>query len=366
MASLGGGSNRMGESAIASAVKIVQVGLGSFGRSWARIVETSPHAALAAIVDPSAAARQAVRDDLERDMPAFADLSDALDDVACDALLVVTPPETHFDVVTVGLQAGKHVMVEKPLATTYEEAARMLTTSEETGRTLMVSQNYRYRRPLRTVQRFVADGRLGALISVSADFRRHVTSLFGRDNFRYSMMHPLVLDMSIHHFDLLRAITGRNVVSVDARSWRRAGSGFVHDPAVAALMDLDGGVPFSYRGDWAPRASEHDTTWNAEWTIHGEKGTLVWVGDVVDSMTGRVVFEPLDGEAEVLPQPDLTAIDRAGALAEFVAALQEGRKPETCARDNIRSLAIVLATTRSIDEGRSVRLDSLGGVPSAL
>ena len=63
---------------------------------------------------------------------------------------------------------------------------------------------------------------------------------------------------------------------VFARSWRPPDRPLVHHPAVAAILDLDGGVPVVYEGDWAIHGPE--TSWNGAWEIIGEKGRLLWRG----------------------------------------------------------------------------------------
>lgn len=337
-------------------VTVVQVGLGGFGRSWAELAHNTPGITMVAAVDPFPAAREWAARQLDAQLPLFESLGEALRAVECDAVLVITPPSTHHAIVSEALKAGKHVLVEKPLAMTLPEADDLIALADRVGKLLMVSQNYRFRAPLRAVQEFIASGQLGEIVAVNAVFRRHTQTLFGEGNFRYQMEHPLVLDMSIHHFDILRAITGKNVVSVDARSWRAPGTWYLYDPAATALMELDGAVPFTYQGDWAPRSSEPDTSWNADWAIRGERGTLVWIGTIDNAFAGTVRFEPNEGSPIEVSPPYLDAIDRDGSLRAFWAAVVTGTEPETVARDNVNSLAIVLATIASIERRAPVTI----------
>jgi len=245
-------------------------------------VAGAPGVELAAVVDPEA--RRYVET-----TPGYRVLEEALARVDCDAVLVASPPGTHHVVAKAALQAGKHVLCEKPLATTLQDAFDLVETADTAERILMVSQNYRYNAPFRAVQRLVMEGELGELASIRISCRRDTRTLFAPDDFRYSMRHPYVLDMSIHHFDLIRAATGRDVRGVYARSWRVPDSEFVHDPAVAALLDLEGGVPVLYEGDWATFGPE--TSWNGEWEILGEAGRIIWSGSEEDRGTGEVVLE---------------------------------------------------------------------------
>jgi len=349
----------MTASSSSAPLRVIQVGLGGFGRSWADVAERVDGVQLVAGIDPFPAAQEWAREHFGSRVALFSTIEEALAQVECDAVLVITPPVTHHPVVTTALNAGKHVLVEKPLSMTIAEADDLIALADRAGRTLMVSQNYRFRRPIRAAQAFIASGQLGSLIAVHADFRRHTGTLFGEGNFRYSMMHPLVHDMSIHHFDMLRALTGLDVEKVDARSWRSPETWYENDPTVTALMDLEGGVPFTYQGDWAPRPSLPDTSWNADWTFKGTNGWLMIAGDVDDAQKGTLIFEPYDGEPREIEQPELALSDRHGSLAAFAEAIRTGFSPETSASDNVKSLAIVLACVESIERGGAVSVAEL-------
>ncbi len=307
---------------------------------------------MAAVVDPDPGPRRAARG-----VPGYAVLEKALESVECDAVLVASPPGTHHAVAKAALEAGKHVLCEKPLATNLEDALDLVRSADRTGRILMVSQNYRYNAPFCAVQRLVMEGELGELASIRISCRRDTRELFPPDDFRYAMRHPYVLDMSVHHLDLLRAVTGRDVHSAYARSWRVTDSPFVHDPAVAAILDLDGGVPVVYEGDWATH--EPETSWNGEWEIVGEAGRLLWSGSKEDRGSGEVVFERWGHKSRPVEQPDLEFVEREATLQILRAAIEGGEPPETTAADNVKSLAAMLGCVRSIESGEPVDVAAL-------
>ena len=307
---------------------------------------------MAAVVDPDPGPRRAARG-----VPGYAVLEEALESVECDAVLVASPPGTHHALAKAALEAGKHVLCEKPLATRLEDALDLVRVADRTGHILMVSQNYRYNAPFRAVQRLVMEGELGELASIRISCRRDTRELFPPDDFRYAMRHPYVLDMSVHHLDLLRAATGRDVHSAYARSWRVTDSPFVHDPAVAAILDLDGGVPVVYEGDWATH--EPETSWNGEWEIVGEAGRLLWSGSKEDRGSGEVVFERWGHKSRPVEQPDLEFVEREATLQILRAAIEGGEPPETAAADNVKSLAAMLGCVRSIESGEPVDVAAL-------
>jgi predicted dehydrogenase len=315
-------------------------------------VAEAPGVELAAVVDPDPEVRTHVGA-----TPGYGVLEDALEAVECDAVLVASPPGTHHVVAKAALEARKHVLCEKPLATNLQDAFDLVETADKAERVLMVSQNYRYNAPFRAVQRLLMEGELGELASIEISCRRDTRTLFALDDFRYSMRHPYVLDMSIHHFDLIRAATGRDVRCVYARSWRVPDSPFVHHPAVAAILDLEAGVPVIYQGDWATH--EPETSWNGEWEIVGEAGRLLWSGSKEDRGTGEVVFERWGRQPRPVEQRDLEFVEREATLQALRAAIEGGKPPETAAADNVRSLAAMLGCVSSIESGEPVDVAAL-------
>jgi predicted dehydrogenase len=287
----------------------------------------------------------------------FAELEPALEQVDAEAVLVVTPPETHLAVAAAALRAGKHVLTEKPLTPTLPEARQAIAAAESAGRIMMVSQNYRFRGQARLARAAVATGMIGDLVSVSVECERDLRKAYPADNFRYAMRHPYVLDMAIHHADLIRALTGRNVTSVKAVSWRVPECPYVYDPAAAALLTLDSGVPVVYRGSVG--SDRPWTSWNGDWELVGERGRLTWNGGVDDPNQGQITVDLWGQAPKPMPVPRSMAIDREAVLDAFAHAVETGEEPETSVRDNILSLAIVIGMVESIDRGEEVRIADL-------
>jgi predicted dehydrogenase len=329
-------------------MRVLQIGLGGFGRSWAGIASDAPGIEYAGVVDPDPSARAWARDELgmtgDQLFPSFAE---ALLNAEFEAVLLVTPPATHHIVGLQSIAADRHVLVEKPLASTLDDAVTLVAAAEAAGKVLMVSQNYRHRAPARVMHGAIREGAVGKLITVTCQHRRKTSRLWPEDNFRYQMRHPLVIDMSIHHLDLLRMLTGQEVTSLDARGWRVPDSRYVHDPAVAALMTLTDGTVFRYEGDWATHGPQ--TSWNGDWEVLGEEGILRWTGGEDDPMTGVVTLERWDEEPLALPLPELPFVDRAGTLEAFRRAVEEGIEPETTGRDNLGSLRIVFGVVEAVE-----------------
>ncbi|WP_309571907.1 Gfo/Idh/MocA family oxidoreductase, partial [Deinococcus sp.] len=224
---------------------------------------------------------------------------------------------------------------------------------------LMVSQNYRFHPAAQAAAAWVRAAPYGEVGAVEVEFRR--------DNARtaasahHLLPHPLLLDMAIHHFDLMRFVLGREPLAIHCHAFNPPWSPF-RDPASAfATIEFGGGVTVGYRGTWA--SSGVKTPWAGEWRLDAQNAELTWTGrDDPPADCARV--RPIGKRPCALPLPPVTHLDRAGALAEFVQAVREQREPQSSGRDNLGSLALALAAIRSAQEQRRVLLSELLAAPT--
>ena len=334
----------------------MHVGVGLWGRTWAELVAGAPGYDLVGVADAAAAGRAWVEAELA--VPAFRDLGRAVSVTRPDVVVLASPPSTHRQLAELALAHGCHVIVEKPLALTLPDAAAVAAAADVAGRYAMVAQNYRFRRQPRALQQLVARRALGRLLGIRISCRRDLRDAWiSRRDWRGRMPHPYLLDMAIHHVDLLRLTTGREVAEVGARSWGAPDGPFAHDPTVAALLTLDDGTPVAYEGTWAEPHGE--TSWNGDWELVGARGRATWVGGVDDALRGTVRFGRHREPVARVALPTVRAIDRLGVLAELRRAIGAGEQPECSAADNLRSLAVVFALARSSEERRPVRLEEV-------
>ena len=340
------------------ALRIVQAGIGGHGKTWLTLLQRESADGddidLVAVADPSPWARTVAEEDGIPATQIFASLDEALHFADTDAVLVVTPPATHRAVATAALEAGKHVLIEKPLATTLEDARALAGLAAERGLTLMVSQNYRFQAPVRALRRLLDGGDVGSPVALETTFMKDSRAMWPAENFRYAMDNPLLLDMSIHHLDMLRAITGRNARSITVESWRVPDSPYQGDVSLAALIRLDGDLPVVYRGSWASVGPQ--TTWNGDWRILTDRGRLAWIGWAGEDHEDQIVWQPFGGPPEVLRQEPLAHSGFGGSLHAFLEAIATNSAPETSAMDNLESLAMLFAGVESASRGQSVSI----------
>jgi predicted dehydrogenase len=333
-------------------IRLIQAGLGFWGRSWAtEILPAVPGVEVVAHVDPDPAALAALQAATgappER---CFASLPAALAAVEADAVLGSLALPAHLPVGRAAFEAGLHYIVEKPFAPDVAAGAALVALARRRRRVLMVSQNYRFYPAAIAAAELVRSGRLGRPLAVTIDFRRHAPS----EGHRYlGIPDPLLADMSIHHFDLLRFVLGREPVSIACHAWNPGGSPFAHEAAAFATIELAGGVMASYRGSWVSTAPR--TPWAGLWQIELEGGVAEWTakGEKAARLAfDRLAIRPLGGDWQTLPLPSLPQHDRAGALAAFARRIAGEEPPGfSSGADNLGTLALTEAAIRSASAG---------------
>ena len=324
------------------AEKAVVVGAGGISGAWFPPLLQEKVEVLA-VVDLSIEAAQAKVAEYKLEAEASTDLHATLESTRPDFVLDLTTPESHCQVTCAALEAGCHVLGEKPMASTMAEARKMVRTSEQTGKLYMVSQTYRWNPLPDSVRRTVADGKIGDLTTLNCDF--YLGAHFG--GFREQMPSPLLLDMAIHHFDLARFLGQVDPVAVYAKEFNPKGSWFEGDVAASCIFEMTDGVIFTYRGSWC--AEGFPTTWNGNWRIIGDRGSLLFEQDQqprLQVVSGMGEFHSKLRDIRPAKSPVEHALMH-GALREMLTFLRTGKQPQTECHDNIKSLAMVHAAIES-------------------
>ncbi len=336
-------------------VRAVMVGCGSMSRAWLDAASKMPDLEIVGLVDviEEAARKRATEYHLE-DAIIGTDLSSVLTRTSPDVVFNCTIPEAHTSVTLTAFEYGCHVLSEKPMADTMENARVMVGTAQKVGKLFAVIQNRRYDRGIRRTRAFLQSGNIGSLTTVNSDF--YIGAHFG--GFRDHMKHVLLLDMAVHTFDAARFLTGADPVAVYCKEWNPAGSWYDHDASAVAVFEMSNGIIYTYRGSWS--AEGLPTTWESDWRFIGQNGSVKWDGGAqmqAQVVTARGGFQstyqdvsvPLyDGEDDVAGHRSL--------IQEFVFCIQTGAEPGTVGTDNIKSLAMVFGAIESAETGKRVEI----------
>jgi predicted dehydrogenase len=336
--------------------KIVLAGCGGISAAWLDAIGTIPAIRVVGLVDlQQTAARRRQEQYQLTDAAIGTDLARLLDATQPDAVFDCTVPAARASVVVAALEAGCHVLSEKPMAATLCQAHRLIDIADKAGRIFAVMQNRRFDPHLQVLRHTLASGELGKLTTLNADF--YLGAHFG--GFRDEMEHVLLLDMAIHSFDQARCICGADPVSVYCREWNPQESWYAHGASAVALFEMSNGAVFTYRGSWC--AEGLNTSWQCNWRAVGTRGTATWDGEAL-LLAQRVkedsgFIRPM----EDLPIPPLHGAGaqqtgHARCIADFIECLQNGRLPETICTDNVKSLAMVFGGIESAQHDRRITI----------
>lgn len=190
-------------------IKVALCGVGYWGRNLLRVLSSNPGIQLAAIVDT----RLEVRERLAQSFPSAAiyeDASSVILDPNIDAMVIATPVSSHYSLAKAGLDAGKHVMIEKPMCGSSEEAEDLVARAKAYGLTLMVDHTFLFHPAVRKLRDLVASGTLG-----------HI-SYFDSQRVNLGLFQPdvnVLWDLAPHDLSILDYLFAAEPVSVEASGY---------------------------------------------------------------------------------------------------------------------------------------------------
>ena len=217
----------------------------------------------------------------------YLDWREMLHDPSVEAVHIVTPPDKHAEMAIASLRAGKHVFVEKPLATTSFDAEAILSAAKVAGKVAGVNFVMRYDPLYQTVQKIARNGWLGALTHVGFENYASDEGL-GDDHWFWDPVASggIFIEHGVHFFDIIGAIAGAPAVSALGRIWMRP-DGTGKEDRVQALVTYENGVEASfYHAFNRPGALEKQTAHFAfergHVTLHGWIPTSLDLTAIVD------------------------------------------------------------------------------------
>jgi len=282
------------------------------------------------------------------------DLTEVLRGSRADLLFDIVVPAARRAVVAAGLAHGCHVLSEKPMAATLDEARELRRLATAASRVHAIVQNRRFIGGVRRIRRLIQSGALGELTALHCDF--FLGPHFG--GFREQMDNVLLLDMAIHTFDAARFMSGKEPLAVYCHEYNPEGSWYRHGAAANAIFEFSDNVAFTYRGSWCAEGA--NTSWESAWRITGSKGTLLWDGGErfeANVVTGSEGFLRAVGAIAVPEAEDSADTNgHTSVIERFIRAIDAGTVPETDGSDNIKSLAMVFGAIDSAREGKRVTI----------
>jgi predicted dehydrogenase len=338
-----------------SKIKVAVVGCGSIAKhrhipeyAWNSNVE------LVAFVDP--VLERAEHYAQLHGGKAYSSYTEMLKQEKVDAVSVCTPNFLHAEVSIAAANAGAHVLVEKPMASTAEEAEAMIEAAKKNGVFLMVGHNQRLMPPHVKAKEILNSGKLGKVLTFRTSFGHpgpEGWSVDGRESWFFRKEEATMGamgDLGVHKSDLIRWLLADEVAQVAAFVGTLHKEGTDVDDNATCLLRMKSGATGSLVASWTYYKGQDNST-----VLWCENGVIKIDTDPND----QVIVELRDGTVERYKVGQIATNEKqthSGVIDEFVTSILEGQKPRISGEEGLRSLQVILAAFESEATGKMISL----------
>ncbi len=331
--------------------RIAVIGAGFMGSMHARIFARLKGCELAAIVDPNTILAERVANELGG-CAVYASHGELLEREKLDLISICTPDDLHLGPALAAAAEGVNLFIEKPIASTVEDARTIVTACEKAGTKLGVGYLLRFDPRYAHAKEMIAAGRTGAPIHLYA--RRNSARTEGPK--RYAGKLPLALHVTVHDVDLaLWMLEGQHPVSVYAQQTDRLLGAMGTQDSIAAIVRFSDGTIVNFESAWSlPSGARHMIDARLEY-IGTDAAFEIQCGD------SGLYFADAERSQEIDTQHWPIINGQVGGdlkreLEGVLDWLDGGSAPVASGREAIASLELTLAMIRSAESGEVVRL----------
>lgn len=329
-------------------LKCVQIGVGGFGRHWCSEVlpwlAKKELAEVVAVADINQEALINAKSQLAlSDEQLYTDAEKAISDTRPDFVAIVVPPALHEKMVDLALKYDCHIISEKPIADSMNSCCRIYKKVKNAGKKMAITMSHRFDQDKQTLEREIKSQKHGNLNYIIGRFTCNCRKLGSWGDFRYKIPYPLLIEGTVHHFDIYRALSGSNAKTVYTTSWNPQWSEFEGDSNALIVMEMENGVKCFYEGAKANASTLNGWT-NEYFRAECEHGTLEIDKRKLQFLSNNCGAKPI---AKELPL-DKQDVWKNPWLAElFCKWLNGGPIPANSLDDNINCAALLFAAIES-------------------
>ncbi|MDD9267473.1 Gfo/Idh/MocA family protein [Paenibacillus sp. GCM10023248] len=338
-----------------SKIKVAVIGCGSISKHR-HIPEyaLNPNVELVAFVDP--VIERAEHYAQLHGGKAYSSYQELFKQEKVDAVSVCTPNYLHAEVSIAAANAGAHVLVEKPMATTAEEADAMIEAAKKNGVFLMVGHNQRLMPPSVKAKEILETGKLGKVLTFRTSFGHpgpEGWSIDGRESWFFRKEEAIMGamgDLGVHKSDLIRWLLNDEVAQVAAFVGTLHKEGTDIDDNATCLLRMKSGATGSLVASWTYYKGQDNST-----VLWCENGVIKIDTDPND----QVIVELRNGTVERYKVGQVATNEKqtvSGVIDEFVASIVNGTKPRISGEEGKRSLEVILAAFESEATGKVITL----------
>jgi predicted dehydrogenase len=336
-------------------LKYIIVGTGGFGGYWCSRVlprlATLGKASAVAAVDLNPENLKNAQEHLG--LPpekCYGDINRAFDENPADFAIIVVPPAFHESVVDVSLAHNLHILSEKPIADSMEACARIFHKVKKAGKKMAVTMSHRFDQDKQTLEAAIKSGEFGDLSYVVHRFTDNRRAFGSWGIFRHEIPDTLLIEATVHHFDILRALCASDAATVFAQSWNPPWGEYAGDSTAFINIRMKNGTHCLYEGANANASTMNG--WGGDYLrAECDKGTLELDNRQLRVLTGTPDAPPTAREIPLLERE----VWQNPWIAEmFCDWLAGGPPPPTQLDDNIQCAALLFAAVESAHTGKVV------------
>ena len=265
----------------------------------------------------------------------------------------ITPhPAERLPIVKETLEAGKHVLSQKPFALNLADGEELVRLADEKGVKLAVNQNGRWAPHFSYLRNAVAEGVIGRVTSLDFNLQWDQTWIKGTSEFE-SIHHLILFDFAVHWFDITSQIMAGQEPTRVLASVVRYDEQVYRPPALAAAIVEYPGAQVRLSFNAHTTLGEEDVT-----TVVGTKGTLRTRGPGLNEQPEMEVYLE-EGQCTVPLESCWFDAGFEGTMSELLCAIEEDREPNNSAKSNLKSLELCFAALASADTGQPVEVGSV-------
>jgi|SRR3989344_3062301 len=281
------------------------IGLGNFGRHYARLLQNIDGAELTAIANISSEKFKLFENILPKNIIKTTDTIGLINNPKIDCVVIASPSSTHASLAKQALSAGKHVLVEKPMAITLAEASELKKIAERSKNTFMAGHQYVYNDFVIFLKKYIGNGVLGKINSVSAE---HALSPVRTDV-------GCFMDVAPHPLSIINYLfNSGSIINVEAKSDFKNGL----DYATNAKISFESGLTARLNLSWLGREKIRKLT------LVGENGTAVFDDNAEKDKLKIFVRGKAPEVPEILAKEPLR-----NQIEYFISCISTGKTPMT-------------------------------------
>ncbi|MEH7304814.1 Gfo/Idh/MocA family protein [Neobacillus drentensis] len=278
-----------------------------------------------------------------------------------DAVSVCTPNYLHAPISIAALNADLHVLCEKPMATSKQEAEAMIAAAKESGKKLMIAHNQRFVPSHQRARQLIASGEIGKIYSFRTAFGHggpEGWSVDGKDSWFFQKEKAFVGamgDLGVHKTDLLRYVLGEEIVEVGAFVETSSKEFADVDDNAVCVLKTESGMIGTLAASWSYKGKEDNST-----IIYGEKAIL----RLEDNPTYSLVVQYANGEVVNYELGKIQSNDEGGqnnthVIEKFVDSVLQDQEPPVPGEEGMKSLEVILAALESNETKKIVKVNEL-------